>query len=107
MQCRQLLRQYQETVWPLLIEVDERLKEHSFLLRKCIDSSRLNDDRLEILLSLKRQQVEFASICSKLTNELNMELHDVLELRSRAIQLYGVELTNESTNLIEKFKSLV
>jgi hypothetical protein len=84
-----------------LIEADERLKELGIFLRLCIDSCSLKDSRLESLLALNREHVECSKICADLTGQLHAEVETVLELRARAAQFTGIQLSSETVNMLD------
>lgn len=91
----------------MLIESDERLKELASYLRQSIDSCSLKDARLEHLLALNRQHVECVQICSDLSGHLNNELEVVLDLRSRAAKLQGVQLSQDSMEKLEELREKI
>jgi hypothetical protein len=90
-----------------LIEIDERLKELGFLLRRSIDSCNVKDPKLEQLLEINRSHVYFTQICSILTGPLNLVLEEVLEIRSRAAQIEGVLLSSKVVSKLEEMQEKI
>uniref|UniRef100_A0A914YGD3 Uncharacterized protein n=1 Tax=Panagrolaimus superbus TaxID=310955 RepID=A0A914YGD3_9BILA len=94
---------YQEHIWPLLLEADDALQTLIFSVREGIDACRISEERLNFLLEVNKFYVEIQKIASFLSNEVNDEIEQLLELRERGI--HGITLKSSTLSDLQQYYS--
>uniref|UniRef100_A0A914Q9I0 Uncharacterized protein n=1 Tax=Panagrolaimus davidi TaxID=227884 RepID=A0A914Q9I0_9BILA len=94
---------YNDHIWPLLLEADDALQTLIFSVREGIDACRISEERLNFLLEVNKFYVEIQKIATFLSNDVNDEIEQLLELRERGIR--GITLKSSTLSDLQQYYS--
>ncbi|KAL3120764.1 hypothetical protein niasHT_008056 [Heterodera trifolii] len=111
----ELLRIYERIIWRSIIEIDLNIKTLSSSVRESIDSCKINEPRLEWLLSISKFRVEMENaigseigICKEIERILRIRARgEVRGLRIKGetvakVKAIANEIANKTMKIIEK-----
>uniref|UniRef100_A0AC34Q496 Uncharacterized protein n=1 Tax=Panagrolaimus sp. JU765 TaxID=591449 RepID=A0AC34Q496_9BILA len=96
---REQLQYYQEKIWPEIEETDLQINWLGNSVRDGINSCKIDERKLSILLEINKFQIEVQKIIQFLA-EFGEELEDLLQLRQRGI--CGITLKVDLLDLLRR-----
>uniref|UniRef100_A0A914HRC1 Uncharacterized protein n=1 Tax=Globodera rostochiensis TaxID=31243 RepID=A0A914HRC1_GLORO len=92
--ARELLRDYERTIWPAVVEVVLNIKTLARVVRETIDSCNINEPRLDWLLNVSKFQVTMESAIGSAIG-VSSELERVLQIHARG-EVRGLRIKEET-----------
>ncbi|KAH7729851.1 hypothetical protein AAVH_02326 [Aphelenchoides avenae] len=105
--ARDVLLEYEDRTWPVLVEADAEVRCLAQDVRQAIDACSIGESRLEWLLAVNKFQVQADQMVTKLIGDINEDLEHVLNLRERCATLYGLHLKQETVECVEEMQRLL